>query len=278
MRSGVRVSLVRGSWVLIAMTFALVAASRVALAAEPEQDQDWKRGSGFGVSVLGGFGYGGQGHEVTASSTGFRDGDMGWRNQFQWVVGGRLLSPHLGSAGNAPRLFLRGMVVAPFGDATEEIFTNEVLSPVKGKTKLDYRWLVGVGLEVPIQDDGETVFLLSPSVSYARERSTFKYEAIGAPGVIFSEARDQLEVNQVVPGLELSVPVARWGPLGRMGGTGNGRFDIVVGVDVPFSVSRRKKTTVLGTTGSGVPISITSKRDLVGYSAYAGARVLFDGF
>jgi hypothetical protein len=246
------------------------------------QGYDWKRGGGWGAELVGGIGFGGAGYDARKTDANGSDHDEVLAGFWQARGEVRALSPYLGSGAWSPRLLLRAAAVGPVGSDADQRFYSEsdtvAFSTVTGN--FEYRWLVGIGASVPIRFGKEIFMHVIPSLSYGAEQNEVAFAATNGAGLELVQDHKSLRLDEVVPGLELSIPLAHWGEPTERGvpylRAYRGRLDFAVGLDLPIAVSDNDVSANF--TQGAAPASLTFERNRVGYSAYAAVKVIFEGF
>lgn len=252
----------RSSFVLEALGLPVAALLLWALPAsaiEPDPEPAW------GFSVLGGIGGGGQEYEVMVDTPAGWEHDDEFVTQWQWFADVRLHAPPMGSMGVRP--FLVGGYTRGFsGD--ESLHTVDSIAHSNIDVEFKDRWTVGLGVSFPIERSGRTFVEINPSLSYGRERARAEYDLHGSFG--HRSFSDTLKIDQIVPALELSFPVA---PLGDMGNA-----HIAVGAQMPINVgSDSTSTGYVQLDGHNWAVG-SFERDDVGFAAYVALRLAFDVF
>jgi len=219
---------------------------------------------GWGFSVLGGVGDGGQKYSVETDTANFWSMDDDFVNQWQWFADIRLHTPPMGSLGVRP--FLIAGYTRAFGTISgQQLRTSD--PDLVTETDVDFvdRWTAGLGLTFPIHSaSGRTFMEVNPMLLYGRERAKADFDVVGLRSGGFGSASASATWNQIVPALELSFPVAPLGSIGNM--------HIAVGAQMPIDVGGSSSESVLlGNAGQA-----SFHRDRVGYAAYVAVRLAFD--
>ena len=130
------------------------------------------------------------------------------------------------------------------------------------------RWTVGLGMSFPIERSGRTFVEINPMLMYGRERARAQYDLHGSFG--HRSFSDTLHLDQIVPALELSFPIA---PLGDIGDA-----HIAVGAQMPINVgSDSTSSGYVQLDGHNWAVG-EFERDHVGFAAYVALRLSFDLF
>jgi hypothetical protein len=247
--------------VVTLIALALVLMAQPGAAIEPDPEPTW------GISVLGGIGGGGQEYEIMVDTPRGWEDDDSFVTQWQWFADVRLHAPPLSWSNMGARPFLVAGYSRGFG-SDETLHTVDPIARSDVDVKFKDRWTVGLGISFPIERSGRTFMEVNPSLSYGRERARAEYDLTGSFGQ--RSFSDSLDLDQVVPALELSFPVA---PLGDVGNA-----HIAVGGQLPINVGKNSSTTgFVPLDGQNWAVG-TFERDTVGFAAYVALRLSFDMF
>jgi hypothetical protein len=253
----------RSSFVLKALGLSLITLVLWVLPASAIEPDPEPR---FGVSVLGGIGGGGQSYEVMVDTPRGWEDDDEFVTQWQWFADMRLHGPPLGSLRVRP--FLVGGYTRGFsGDGSLGTIDPIAISDIDVEFK--DRWTVGLGASFPVEMSGRTFVEINPMLMYGRERGRAHFDLHGNFGHrSFSET---LEIDQIVPALEFSFPVA---PLGDIGAA-----HIAVGAQMPIDLgSDRASSGQVQLDGHNWAVGTFESDDRVGFAAYVALRLAFDVF
>lgn len=256
--------MVRSSSVLKALLLALAVLSFWALPAasiEPDPEPTW------GFSVLGGIGGGGQEYEVMVDTPVGWEDDDDFVTQWQWFADMRIHAPPMSFSNIHARPFLVGGYTRGFS-GEESFGTIDPLARSDIDVEFKDRWTVGLGVSFPVERSGRTVVEINPMLMYGRERARARYDLLGDFG--HRSFSDTLHVDQIVPALELSFPIA---PIGDIGAA-----HIAIGAQMPINVgSDGEKTGRVPLGGHDWAVG-ELERDDVGFAAYVALRLAFDLF